>query len=80
VFAGETGVGRWVSEIDEQFEEWELAIDEIEELEADRFVVRGSVRARGRHSGVDLDQPITWEVRVRDGRILQLVNSLGSAA
>ena len=79
VFEGEAGVARWVSEIDEQFEEWELSIDEIDELEADHLVVRGSVRARGRQSGLDLDQPITWNVRLRDGRIQQLVNSLGSS-
>jgi hypothetical protein len=77
VFRGEEGVGRWVAEIDDQFEAWELAIAEVEQRSEDRFVVRGSVRARGRQSGLDLDQPITWRIALRDGRLLNLANSLG---
>ena len=77
VFRGEEGVTRWVSEIDDQFEAWELAIDEIRESGPDWFVARGSVRARGRQSGLDLDQRITWRVRLRDGRLLGLANSIG---
>src|SRR3954452_11183807 len=77
LFEGEEGVGRWTAEIDEQFEAWELAIDHMRESSPDRFVVRGSVRARGRQSGLDLDQRITWMVDLRNGRILRLTNSLG---
>jgi ketosteroid isomerase-like protein len=77
VFDGEDGVTRWVSEIDEQFEAWELSIEELSESEPDRLVVRGTVRARGRQSGLDLDQAITWRVELRDGRLLRLENSLG---
>jgi SnoaL-like domain len=77
VFSGDSGVRRWVTEIDEQFDEWELSIDEIDQLSAERFAVRGSVRARGRQSGLDLDQLITWRVELRDGRILRLENTIG---
>ena len=77
VFEGEDGVTRWVAEIDDQFEAWKISIDEIEQIAPDRFVVRGSVRARGRQSGLDLDQQITWRVRLRDARLLRLENSLG---
>ncbi len=78
VFAGEAGVNAWVAEIDDQFEEWELSIDEIDQLARDRFVARGSVRARGRQSGVDLDQAITWNVELRDGRLVRLMNVIGA--
>jgi ketosteroid isomerase-like protein len=77
VFAGEDGLGQWVAEINEQFDAWELGIDEVLEPEPDRLVVRGRVRARGRNSGLDLDQPLTWRIRMRDGRMLRLENSLG---
>lgn len=80
VFIGEAGVNTWTAEIDDQFEEWELSIDEIDETETDRFVVRGAVRARGRQSGVDLDQPITWNIELRGGRLLRLKNALGADA
>ena len=77
VFKGADGVSQWVTEIDEQFESWELLIDEIEELPGERLVVRGSARVRGRQSGLDLDQPMTWRVDLRDGRILRLENRIG---
>ena len=76
-FAGAAEADRWTAEIDDQFEEWELSIAEVEEVSQDRFVVRGSVRARGRQSGIDLDQPITWHVELRDGRLLRLQNVMG---
>jgi ketosteroid isomerase-like protein len=77
--------GRWnsgarerVAEIDEQFEAWDISIDEIDPQSPTRFVTRGAIRTRGRHSGIDLDQPVTWTVAVRDGRILRLTNTLGA--
>jgi ketosteroid isomerase-like protein len=78
-FTGEAGLVRWIGEIEDQFEEWELTIIGIEGS-GDRLVVRGSVRARGRQSGVDLDQPITWNVELRDGRLRRLRNVLGTEA
>lgn len=77
VFRGEEGIGRWVAEIDDQFEAWDLAIEEIAQLAPDDYMARGSVRARGRQSGLDLDQQITWRVTLRDGRLLRLENSIG---
>jgi hypothetical protein len=77
VFEGEDGVRRWVAEIDDQFEAWELSIEDLSEPEPDRVLVRGRVQARGRHSGLDLDQRITWRIALRDGRLLRLENSLG---
>ncbi|HEY8002509.1 MAG TPA: nuclear transport factor 2 family protein [Solirubrobacterales bacterium] len=76
-FQGEAGLIKWIGEIEEQFDQWSLSIDEINRS-GDRFVVRGSVRARGRHSGVDLDQAITWNVELRDGRLLRLNNVIGT--
>ena len=77
LFRGEEGITRWIAEINEQFDEWELSIDEIEAADGDRYRIRGAVRARGRQSGVDLDQPITWNIEVRDGRLLRLENIMG---
>ena len=77
VFEGPEGLARWVAEVDDQFKAWELSIDEIKQLTPERFEVRGSVRARGRQSGLDLDQPMTWGVELRDGRLLVLENRIG---
>jgi ketosteroid isomerase-like protein len=80
VFNGEAGVRGWIAEIDEQFEAWEISIEGIDERSSTRFIVRGTVRARGRQSGVDLDQAVTWDVVVRAGRILRLTNTLSADA
>jgi ketosteroid isomerase-like protein len=78
VFKGEAGVREWIDEIDEQFVGWDISIDEIEARSPNQFVTRGAVRARGRQSGIDLEQSLTWTVDVRDGRILRLTNTLGA--
>jgi ketosteroid isomerase-like protein len=80
VFRGEAELSQWIAEIEEQFDAWELTIAEIEEVDPDRFLVRGGVRARGRQSGVDLDQPLTWLVTLRDGRMTRLKGFWGSDA
>jgi hypothetical protein len=77
LFSGPAELERWAAEIDDQFEEWRLVIGTIEDLGDDRYVVRGSVRARGRNSGIDLDQAVTWNVQLRDGRLLRLQNVIG---
>ena len=77
VFTGEQGVRRWVREVDEQFATWELSIGEITERSPGRFEVTGSVRARGRQSGLDLDQPVVWEVELRDWRLLRMAITIG---
>jgi ketosteroid isomerase-like protein len=79
-YAGEDGARRWIEEIDAQFSNWELGIERIDELEDGRFVVAGAISARGRQSGLDLEQPASWIVEVRDGRIRGLQNFIGREA
>ena len=80
VYRGAEGVRAWTAEIDQQFEAWELRIDEMHEVEPGSFVVHGSIRARGRHSGIDLDGPASWRIDLRDGRILRIRNFIGPDA
>jgi hypothetical protein len=80
IFSGEEGLGRWIAEIDEQFEAWELGVDAIEQMEPDRFLVDGSVRVRGRGSGMQLDQPASWLVDIEGGRLLRMKNFIGPEA
>ncbi len=80
VFHGEAGLREWIGEIDEQFDSWQLGVDEVCELEPGLLIVHGSIAARGRQSGLDLDQPASWLVGVRDGRVSRLVNFIGPDA
>lgn len=74
---GEAGVLAWQREIDEQFEQWEITAVEVEPVGDERFLVRGKIRARGRGSGMDLDQPASWLVEMRAGRISRVHNFIG---
>ncbi len=80
VFRGEAGLREWMGEIDQQFDSWQLGVDEVLELEPGSLIVHGSIAARGRQSGLDLDQPASWLVGIRDGRVCRLVNFIGPDA
>jgi uncharacterized protein len=70
-FRGYEGVRAWLAGLDENFEIWELVTDEWHER-GDTLVVLGSVHARGRGSGIELDQPIAWVADFRDGLLVRL--------
>ena len=80
VYSGTDGLRSWIDEIDEQFESWELGIDEIRKLGPDSYIVHGSIHARGRTSGLDLDQPASWLVDLREGQLFRLRNFIGQQA
>jgi len=80
VYAGPDGLREWTAEIDEQFESWELGLDELRELRPGSYIAHGRIVARGRQSGVDLDQPASWLVGVRNGRLARLHNFIGPDA
>jgi ketosteroid isomerase-like protein len=79
-FRGLDGVRRWMAEIDEQFEDWVLTIDEIRSGADDRLLVLGGVHFRGRSSGVEFDQPMGWLVDFEGERISALHNVVGHDA
>jgi ketosteroid isomerase-like protein len=76
-YSGEQQVGVWISEIDQQFDGWELAVDRVEVLPDGRLLVHGSIRGHGRASGIELDEPAAWIVELRSGRLLAIHNFIG---
>jgi ketosteroid isomerase-like protein len=74
VYRGYEGVERWMHEIDDQFSDWRLGLDSVDEPREGVVVVKGSISMRGRQSGLDLHQPAGWVVELRDGRMLRLYN------
>ena len=79
-FRGYDGGEAWIREIDEQFDDWRVEVDSTRPLGRGRFLLEGSIHGRGRQSGVDLDQPASWVVEVRAGRLLRLRNYIGREA
>jgi hypothetical protein len=80
VYSGRSGLVAWMGEIDEQFESWAVHIDEMRRLAPDTYIAHGSIHARGRHSGVDLDQPASWLVDLSAGKVLRIRNFIGTNA
>ena len=76
-FHGYEGVAAWVREIDDQFAEWNVEVDELRDVGDGRFLLEGAIHGRGRLSGVDVDEAASWIAEVRDGRLLRLDNFIG---
>jgi len=79
-YSGAEQVRVWQSEIDQQFDDWELGVDRARALADGRFLVHGSIRGHGRASGIELDEPAAWIVEVRSGRLLTIHNFIGVEA
>jgi len=76
---GGAGVRRYLREIDEQFDQWNLVIEDW--YDAGDFVAAlGHVRLRGRRSGVAFDQPVGILFEIRDGQMLRFETFLDEPA
>ncbi|MEK6276878.1 MAG: nuclear transport factor 2 family protein [Actinomycetota bacterium] len=73
-YQGYDEIRRWMDEIDEQFERWELSVEESRELSDGSLLLLGQVNFRGRASGVEFDQPIGWLLRFSGERVSEMRN------
>jgi ketosteroid isomerase-like protein len=67
---GRAGVRRYLREIDEQFAEWTMTIEDWHDG-GDCVAALGHVRLHGRRSGVALDQPVGILFEIRGGQLLR---------
>jgi ketosteroid isomerase-like protein len=67
VYRGREGLAQWVADMEEVFDEWQLEIDELDEVTPGRVLGIGSVHLRGRGSGAPVDQPCAWLLDHVDG-------------
>jgi ketosteroid isomerase-like protein len=58
-YRGHAGVEQWMRDVDEQFSQWRVRVDDIRAV-GDTVIAIGSVQARGRASGIDFDRPMAW--------------------
>jgi ketosteroid isomerase-like protein len=77
VYRGYEGVVQWTREIDDQFSDWQIQFDDVDESREGVLLVTGSIVMRGRQSGVDLEQSASWVLELREGRLLRLRNFVG---
>jgi ketosteroid isomerase-like protein len=70
-YRGYDGAREWLAGLDENFERWDLEVDEIRER-GQVAAVLGAIHARGRGSGLELDLPTTLVVEFRDRKVIRL--------
>jgi ketosteroid isomerase-like protein len=69
VYRGHASVRRWLRDLDIDWEYFETSPEEFRDL-GDRVLILGSWRARGRASGVQLEnQPGSWLVHLEGGKV-----------
>lgn len=76
---GRAGVRRYLREIDEQFDEWNLEIDDWRDT-GDCVAALGRIRLRGRRSGVAFDQRVGILFEFRGGQLLRFETFLDEPA
>jgi ketosteroid isomerase-like protein len=67
---GREGVRRYLREIDEQFDEWKMEIEDWRDA-GDCVVALGHIRLHGRRSGVAFDQPVGILFEIRGGQLFR---------
>jgi ketosteroid isomerase-like protein len=70
-YRGHEGYWEWVRTMEESFETWQLRPGSFEES-GDKVLVLGTMRLRGRSSGVELDQETGWIIDVHEGIMRRL--------
>jgi ketosteroid isomerase-like protein len=69
VYRGHEGMRQWFADLRRDWEIFTPVVEEIHVLGDDNFLVLGHWRARGRVSGIELnDQPAAWLLHRKDGR------------
>jgi ketosteroid isomerase-like protein len=69
-YYGHAGMRKFIAENAETFELFEVTSEEFRDL-GDRVVAFGTVRVRGRESGVEVTHPTAILVTFRDGKIIR---------
>jgi ketosteroid isomerase-like protein len=58
-YRGYAGMKQWVRDVDEQFSEWQVRLDDVRAV-GDAVIAVGSVHGKGRASRIDVDLPMAW--------------------
>jgi ketosteroid isomerase-like protein len=72
VYRGHEGLRRWLADMAEDWDDLRIDCDELRGLEGSRVLVLGRFHARGRSSGVRLDQPAAWICELVDGKVARI--------
>jgi ketosteroid isomerase-like protein len=72
-YRGHDGVRAWLAELRENFERFDVSLDELREAGDDRVVALGGISFRARGSGIDMDERLGWVFELRNGRVRRML-------
>jgi ketosteroid isomerase-like protein len=58
-YRGYAGIEQWIRDVDEQFSEWRVEVDDIRAV-GDTVITIGRVAGRGHASGISFERPTAW--------------------
>lgn len=70
-YGGASGIREWFRDVAQSWESFRFEATDIRDL-GDRVLVLADVRARGRSSGVEIEDRWAWIVELREGRAASL--------
>jgi uncharacterized protein len=71
VYRGHGDIRRWLKDLETDWEFFEVYYEKLRDL-GDRVLVSGHWRARGRASGVDVENPGTYLYEIQDGKVVSM--------
>jgi len=69
-FIGAQGFREVLEDYAETFESWEVSVEQIRGIDAERVLILAVVRAMGRRGGVDFEQRFGHVLTVRGGKVV----------
>ena len=72
VYRGHDGLRQWLADMAEDWDDLRIDSDEVRGLDGGRVLVLGRFHARGKSSGVRLDQPAAWICELVDGKVARI--------
>ena len=72
VYRGHEGVREYLEDMKEDWEDFEIRIAELRELDDDHLLVDARMHARARTSGVEVDAAGAWLCEVHEGKITRI--------
>lgn len=72
VYRGHDGLRQWLADMAEDWDDLRIETEELRDLQGGRVLVLGRFHARGKSSGVNLDQPAAWICETAGGKMARI--------
>jgi ketosteroid isomerase-like protein len=71
-YRGHAGLRQWFDDMAEDWDDFRIDVHEVRDLTGSRVLVLAHFHARGKSSGVNVDQPAAWVCRLVEGKVAHI--------